>query len=147
MDPLITVSQAHSRIYEMLNVHQKLLQEVKFLNASEYVKTLNKVFTDAVVPHFEFEESEIFPVVFARKDLGLDKIISEFLEEHKQIIRHLAGLSERNAGIMNTLGPSKEENDNLLASCNMLTREVIAHAQKEDSDFYPLVKDIMFKMR
>jgi len=147
MDPLITVSQAHSRIYEMLNIHQRLLQGVKFLNASDYVKTLNKIFTDAVVPHFEFEESEIFPAVFARKDLGLEKIISEFLEEHKQIIKHLAQLSERNAGIMNTPDPTPAEKDNLLASCNILTRELITHAQKEDSDFYPLIKDVMFKMR
>ena len=146
MDPLITVSQAHNKVYEMLNMYQKLLLEVNHFDVSDYVKTLNKLFTDTVKPHFEFEEVKIFPIVFARKDLGLEKIISELLQEHRQMIKHLAGISEKNAGIMNSSNPAPAEKDSLLASCNILARELVVHTQKEDSQLYPKIKEIMFNM-
>ena len=147
MDPLITASQVHNKIYEMSNVYQKLLQGVKFFNVTEYVNTLNKLFRDYIIPHFEFEENEIFPVAFSKKEAGFDKIISELLQEHKQIKEKLVRLNLANTNIANNPNATQKEEDDLLAACTGLTRELTNHAQKEDSEFYPFLKEIIFKIK
>jgi iron-sulfur cluster repair protein YtfE (RIC family) len=48
---------------------------------------------------------------------------------------------------MNSSNPVPEEKDSLLASCNILARELVVHAQKEDSQLYPKIKEIMFNMQ
>ena len=147
MDPLITVSQDHNKVYEMTNLYQKLLQGVNFFNVVEYVNTLNKLFRDSIIPHFEFEEKEIFPVALSKKNPSLDNIVSELLQEHRQITEKLARLNMVNKNIANNPNATQREKDGLLATCTALTRELANHSQKEDSELYPFLKDIIFKMK
>jgi hemerythrin-like domain-containing protein len=147
MDPLITVSQVHNKIYEMSNMYEKILQGVNPFDVGEYIKGLNQLFRNFIVPHFEFEKNEIFPVALAKKEVGLESIISILLQEHKKIIEQLASLNVANVNIVNNPNSTQEERGHLLASCTALTRELTNHAQKEDSLFYPFFKDIIFKMK
>jgi len=128
-------------------MYQKLLQGVNFFDVVEYIKALNKLFRDSIIPHFEFEENEIFPVAFPKKEVGLDNIVSELLQEHKQIMGRLAQLNAANTNIANNPNATQKEKDALLASCTALTRELANHSQKEDSELYPFLKDIIFKMK
>ena len=147
MDPLITVSQVHYKIYELPNMYQKILQSVNFYNVLEYTKSLNQLFKDTIVPHFEFEENEIFPVAFVRDELRLARVAAELIQEHGKIMEKLAKLNEANAALAGKPDVQQREKDKLTAFCTEITQELTNHAQREDAEFYPFLKDITFTIK
>lgn len=144
MDPLIDISYVHKKIYELPNMYQKIMETVNFYNVIEYVKSLNKLFADTIVPHFDVEEQEIFPVVLAKEELGLEMLISQLKQEHKQITEKLARLNEVNSKLRLKPALTEKEKDGLIALCTEITQGLTDHAEKEDAKFFPFLKNILF---
>ncbi|MDD5155056.1 MAG: hemerythrin domain-containing protein [Candidatus Omnitrophica bacterium] len=144
MDPFITISYVHNKIYELPNMYQKILESVSVLNVIEYIKGLNKLFHDLIVAHFDLEEKEIFPAALAKAELGLEKVVSELIQEHKDIIEKLSRLNEADAKLRVKADVTQKEKDDLIALCTEITQRLTNHAQKEDEEFYPFLKNISF---
>lgn len=144
MDALINLSEVHKQISEMPVMYQKILATVNFYNIVGYVKSLNKLFKDIILPHFDFEEKEIFPVVLSKKEMGLQSVISELQQEHKQITEKLSRLNELNSKLKLNRAATQKEKDELTALCTEITQELTNHAQKEDVELFPFLKNITF---
>ncbi len=144
MDALINLSEVHKQISEMPVMYQKILATVNFYNIVGYVKSLNKLFEDIILPHFDFEEKEIFPVVLSKKEMGLQSVISELQQEHKQITEKLSRLNELNSKLKLNRAATQKEKDELTALCTEITQELTNHAQKEDVELFPFLKNITF---
>ncbi|MDD4894941.1 MAG: hemerythrin domain-containing protein [Candidatus Omnitrophica bacterium] len=144
MDPLINLSQAHQKILEMPAMYSKILGTINFHNAAEYVKSLNKLFKDIVLPHFDFEEKEVFPLVTPEMGQGLQVLVIALKEEHKQIMEELAQLNKLNMKLQTSPDVSQAEKDKLAALCTKITRELTEHAQKEDESLFPYLRDTIF---
>jgi iron-sulfur cluster repair protein YtfE (RIC family) len=147
MDPLIDISYVHKRIYELPNMYQKIMESVNFYNVVEYVNGLNKLFKDIIAPHFDLEETQIFPPAFAKEELGLREVISQLLQEHREIVEKLARLNEASSKLELKAAGQQREKDQLTALCTEITQELTNHAQKEDTDFFPFVKNILFNFK
>ncbi len=143
MDTLVNISYVQKQMYELPNMYQKILETVNFYSVVEYVKSLNKLFKETIVPHFELEEREVFPLALSREELGLRGLVSELLQEHRQINEKLARLNELSSKPDFIPKASQGEKDQLTAFCTEITRQLAEHAQKEDAKFYPFLKDII----
>jgi iron-sulfur cluster repair protein YtfE (RIC family) len=144
MDTLINLSEAHKKISEMPVMYQKILTTVNFYNVVEYVKSLNKLFRDTVLPHFDFEEKKIFPVILSKGEVGFQSLISALQQEHKEITGELAQLNELSAKLESNPNATQKEKDKLATLCSEITRELTEHAQKEDERLFPYLRNISF---
>ena len=134
MDKLIQLSEAHKRILEMPAMYQKVFASANIYNAVAYVKNLNKLFIDTILPHFDFEEKGIFPVVLSKGGAVFESLISTLQQEHKQIIGELARLNELSAKLESNPDATQKEKDELSTLCTEITQELTEHAQKEDKN-------------
>ena len=140
MDKLIQVSSVHKKISEMLAMYRETLSNINFYDPFAYTESLNRLFKDTILPHFEFEEKEIFPLVSVRGNLDIQATVSILQEEHKRFIDKLNRLNELKAALASNA--DVKEKEKLLSLCNEITRELNEHALKEDTHIFPLLKVI-----
>jgi iron-sulfur cluster repair protein YtfE (RIC family) len=143
MDPLLEVSHAHKKVYEMPTVYQKVLSVVNVLNLAEYVKTLNNFFTETILPHFDCEEREIFPILISEV-ADSQPIITLVMQEHEQLREKLRQLNELNSELQANPQATQKQKDVVAGLCNEITRGLTEHAELEDEKLYPLLKDTSF---
>ncbi len=140
MDKLIQISSVHKRISEMPAMYKEIVSNVNFYNPLEYVENLNRIFEDTILPHFEYEEKEIFPLLLARGNTDIGTRVFMLQDEHNKIRGELSRLNE----LKSKLGASPDirEKEKLAALCSEITRELNEHASKEDTIIFPLLKGI-----
>ena len=63
MDLLSKISREHGQVYESLAVFEKISA---FEQASEPFENMRDFFRDLLLPHFQFEEEHIFPVMLVK---------------------------------------------------------------------------------
>ncbi|GEM_PF-2728932 len=146
VDPLISVSQAHNKIFEMSNMYEKLLQGVSFIDVAGYVNTLSKLFKESIIPHFDFEENRIFPAALASRDPKIRSLVTRIQDDHDRLLAKLTQLNGQKINLGDFSKVTQKEKNELLSSCTALTRELTSHAQYEDTEFYPLISGVIFKM-
>ena len=140
MDPLLNISAAHRKIAEMPLMYQKILTTVNFIDVVEYVKSLNILFKETLSPHFDFEETQIFPIFISRGDPELESLISILLQEHKQIMGKLAQVNELNAQLGSNPNTTQKDKDKLVSLCTEITQKLTEHAHKEDEKLFPYLQ-------
>ena len=142
MDKLIKISGVHKIISEMPAMYKEMLGKINFYNPLEYAQTMNKVFEETILPHFEFEEKEIFPFIYARGSDEVRKIVLIVQEQHKQLAEKMNGamqLKDKLEEAPDTAGKEK-----LAALCSQIAAELNEHALKEDAVLFPLLKNSAF---
>ncbi len=73
----------HHTVEKTLMEYIKIVHQEYSKNPSKYKKYINDVFEnikDRLIPHFEFEEKELFPLLEERQ------LVEELLKEHKEFI-------------------------------------------------------------
>jgi len=139
MDKLIKISSVHKRISEMPQMYKEVLSNVNFFNPLDYTESLNRIFQDTILPHFEFEEKEVFPLLLARANSNIQAAVLVLQNEHEQIKDKLNSLNQLNSEL--GARPDVKEKEKLLSLCNEIARELNEHALKEDTTIFPLLKD------
>jgi iron-sulfur cluster repair protein YtfE (RIC family) len=137
MDPLINLSEAHRKLVEMPLMYQKILTTVNFIDVVEYVKSLNRLFRETLTPHFDFEETQIFPIFISRGDSELESLISALIQEHKQFMEKLAQINELSTKLESDPNTTQKDKDKLVALCTEITQKLTEHAHKEDERLFP----------
>lgn len=140
MDPLLNLSEAHRKIAEMPLMYQKILTTVNFIDVVEYVKSLNKLFRETISPHFDFEETQIFPTFISEGDAELGSLISILLQEHKQIMEKLAQVNKLSIKLQSDTNTTQKEKDKLVSLCTEITQKLTEHAHKEDEKLFPYLR-------
>lgn len=143
MHSLLEVSYAHKKAYEMPSVYQKVLSVVNVLNITEYVKTLNILFGETILPHFDAEEREVFPILISEV-AGSQPIITLVMQEHAQLKEKLSQLNELNNELQANPQATQKDKDVVAGLCSEITQGLLEHAQLEDEELYPLLKDTTF---
>ena len=143
MDPLLIISPVHKKIQEMPAMYQKILTTVNFYNIAEYVKTLNNFFTEIILPHFDFEERQLFPVLIG--ELADSRaLIMILLQEHRQFREKLAQVNDLYAELEANPKAQQKEKEEVAKLCGEITQGLSDHALKEDDKLFPLFKDSSF---
>ena len=140
MDPLLDTNEAHRKISEMQMLYRKIMTTVNFIDVVEYVKTLNKLFSETITPHFDLEETQIFPAFISRGNAELESLVSTLLQDHKEIMEKLAQVNELNAKLESNPGATQKDKEKLLSLCTELTQKLTEHAHKEDEKLFPYLQ-------
>ena len=140
MDPLLNLSEAHRKIAEMPIMYQKIMTTVNFIDVVEYVKSLNKLFRETITPHFDLEETQIFPVFISKGNAELESLVSTLLQEHKQIMEKLAQINELNSQLESNPDTTQKDKDKLVSLCTEITQKLTEHAHKEDEKLFPYLQ-------
>jgi len=140
MDPLIILSQTHKKIAETPLMYQKIMTSINFTDMVEYVKDLDELSREIVLPHFDYEEKEIFPDLLFKGFPDLNKLIEELKEEHKQMNEKLDRIKEMSKKLRDDPAATQKDKEKLSALCTEITRELVEHGQKEDEKLFPLLK-------
>ncbi len=114
----------HYAIEKALMEYMRIVHEEYSKNPAKYRKYINEVFKnirDRLLPHFEFEEKELFPLFKGYP------FVEEFLREHKEFTNM----------IENAI---KEQNmEKKLQLLDNLAKILKSHAEKENIKILPLL--------
>lgn len=140
MDKLIQVSSVHKRISEMAAMYKEILGNINFYNPLEYTENLNRIFADTILPHFEYEEKELFPLVASKGNADMENRVLALEAEHRKFSEELTRLND----LKSQLGPSPDvkEKEKLAALCSEIARKLNEHASKEDATIFPFLKGL-----
>lgn len=142
-DALLRISGVHKKISELPALYGKVLANVNFYNPVEYAESLEKLFQDSILPHFELEEKKIFPLIFSRGNVEQQKTVMMIEHQHKLILEKLGRLSQMKSGVRES--PAGKDKEKLASLCNELAAELNEHALKEDTILFPLLNEADIK--
>lgn len=137
------VRSIHKQISEEMLMLKSLLP---YLNNSDSYDNLNRVmefFRGRVIAHFEWEETEVFPVALAVGDLNFKKIIRDLQQQHIVIIGQFDILNDIILKYGFSFVDDKVKDEFIKVSREMI-EIMLRHSRKEDTEFYPFLeaKDI-----
>jgi len=139
MDALSRISREHGQVYEALTVFKKLI-EVESDQAS-FMK-MREFFRDLVVPHFKFEEDQLFPIMLKYGVSEEKAVTEELLKEHAGIMEAFAKFS---AAFDIVVDGDFEGNPALKAMTTGIAKMLLDHTHKEDKSFYPNLKRYLLR--
>jgi hemerythrin-like domain-containing protein len=135
MDKLLKIGNDHKIISEMLTVYKELLENVNMIDPLSYAGSLDKIFQETVLPHFESEEKDIFPF-FLSKNPTIANDIVILQAEHERMKREMARIN----AIVEELKAHDDAKvkEKLVSLCTELSEELSEHALKEDTTVFSL---------
>lgn len=145
MDKLIRISADHKTISEMPSMYREIISRANFYNPLDYVDSLNKIFKDTILPHFDFEEKEIFPLIIEMGNIDAKAMIPKLNDDHVQFRQRLEQINKIKSGF--EIKPDVRVREELTALCGQITRDLSEHALKEDTIVFPLLKDAGFDQK
>lgn len=138
MDKLTKAAQDHGEIFEMMTLFKKAISEVADEKAPEHVSDLNKFFNNYIIPHFQYEEEKLFPIVFKDGTLDEKGIVRGLQQDHIRILEKV----DRFKDLVSKYGTHSEEGK-VTEISNLgkeIIEETIEHARHEDTNLFPLIK-------
>jgi iron-sulfur cluster repair protein YtfE (RIC family) len=127
-------------------LYQKVLSSFDLYDVVKFAKNLASLYNDTVIPHFDFEEKEIFPPALAKGEAGCQTLIQSLLDEHKEMSDKFIRIKELAQKLgSDPAAAAQKEKDNLAALCNEVCRQLTEHAQKEDEQLFPYLRNIDYK--
>ena len=125
---IIPLSHDHHATLMMAQAIKKNFIKTDLGNStiSNKVKYVIQAYTTELLPHFNHEETLLFPLAIG-KDAELDKLISEILEEHDKIGEAISNIKD---------GNQEQKLDDL----GFL---IESHIRKEERIVFPKIEEIM----
>ena len=136
MDPLTRIAMEHGQFYEALAVFKQALSLQQEENCTDIDK-LSKFFNDLIVPHFQFEEARLFPLMFDRGTSEEKRLTEELKKEHLAILKNIDEISN---AVQTREVMAKYKDDQFIAMLHGTIKAMLDHARKEDSSFYPNIR-------
>lgn len=128
MDLLSKISREHGQVYESLAVFEKISA---FEQASEPFENMRDFFRDLLLPHFQFEEEHIFPVMLAKASEQEKAVTRDIAYEHYKITAAFGRLSA-------VWGSVSDGEANVIFK--NIIKMILDHTRKEDISLYPAFK-------
>ncbi len=135
---------------KVLNFHKEISEEtlmfkslLPYLNSEGAYNNLRKVmefFQDRVLAHFNWEETEVFPLALAVSDLEFKKVVRDLQQQHIVIIGKLDILND----IIMKHGfsfVSDKVKDDFIRTSREMIEIMLQHSRTEDTEFYPFLKE------
>ncbi len=139
MDYLTRSAMEHGQIYESLTVFKKLLDVQN--DTASYVK-MKEFFRDLIVPHFQYEEDELFRMMLKRGTAEEQALTRALSDEHEEI---LAAFGRFSAIFDLAAAKGAAKNTQLSELVKAISGLLLEHARKEDKSFYPALKKYILK--
>lgn len=137
------VYQVHLEVKERIEILKNLIPIIADPNVWIKIESILNYFNKTVVEHFEGEE--IIISVMKRDTSFSDeenKIMSEILEEHKELLGVLEQIKATAKVYEYSNYPVKEK---FIEITHMFIESIVAHAEKEDMFLFPIFKAKMSK--
>ncbi len=140
MDKLLKLAKEHEEVFESLSFFKKAMSITSSEKTPAHIEDFDSLFKEYVLAHFEYEERQIFPKVVRSSLFEAQRVVRELQRDHIDIYAKLDQFHELTCRYGNkpTLGQMKKITEVAQAVIAM----VVAHARKEDSRFFPLVKKL-----
>ena len=138
MDKLTKESQDHGEIFESMTFFEKSLNAFANGEAPDYVEKLQKFIDEYIVEHFNFEEKELFPAILKSGTLKEKHLIRDLQIEHIEALDKTDQFKE----LISSYGyqPKGDQVKEIMEQIKGIIEMVLAHARKEDSELFPLLK-------
>ena len=138
VDPLEKMIEQHANISEFVENHEKI---VRFLFAKpdkHQLALINRFIDQDILLHFEFEETEIFPVILSKlHGLEYTELILELEKEHGAMLSSIAMLRRLISENPNLI--DKEGNRRIGLLLREIADAILEHAAKEDDNLLPVI--------
>jgi hemerythrin-like domain-containing protein len=140
MDKLLKLSQEHGEIFESIAFFKEALSVARIAEEPKRISEFNILFQEYVAGHFHYEESKIFPLVLKSGLLEAQQLVRELQIEHIQIYAKLDLFKSLFSSLKGK--PDAAGMKRIAAAAQEIIKLALAHARKEDSRFFPLVKKL-----
>jgi len=135
MDYLTRASIEHGRIYESLAVFRQALEITQGGHYHDLDK-LEHFFSDLIIPHFQYEEEKLFPIMSERGTPEEKNLTRELIHEHGAMLKDIDGIRHAAAA-----GPA--DGPALTDMVKAFIKNMLEHSRKEDRSFYPNLKQYL----
>lgn len=138
MDKLMQAAEEHGRIFEEMTLFESLLATFSRAWDPDFPGRVRQFFAEVIMPHFAFEEQELFPPVLEQGTGPERKLVRELQMEHIHLLQAMDNFKE----LLRTLETLPADQRPLAVGKEVrgLIRTLLDHARKEDEQFFPLVK-------
>ena len=140
MDYSADLTRAHKKISESSPAYRKLAPGIDFPAVVEYIKDLDEMFREIVLPHFDYEDDKLFQEILPLGGPDLILLVEKFKKEHKEIKEKLERVIEISARLWADPAAPQKDKDDLASLCNELIQDLIDHAREEDEKIFPLLR-------
>lgn len=145
MDKLTRDVQEHGKISEAFAFYEKSLPAFSGGGEGNYLEDFRKFLDEYLVKHFEFEETEIYPVILANGVKEEKALIQQLQEQHSRIM----SMIEQFKKLISQYGlnPVGDQVNAFIGLNKEIIATMLEHACKEDKELFPIVKkyEINFK--
>ncbi|MFH1239096.1 MAG: hemerythrin domain-containing protein [bacterium] len=138
MDKLTKEAQYHGEIFESLTFFQKSLAALAGEKSESCLKDLNIFFDEHIVEHFQFEEKEIFDIIIKSATPEEKHLIRSLQEEHIQLLDRIDRFKDLFAQC--EVKPEKNKLEARVTLSKDIVETMLAHARKEDTELFPLLR-------
>ena len=138
MDKLTKAAQDHDKIFESMTFFKKSIEVFSNSEPSDFIEKFQKFIDEYIVEHFEFEENEVFPVIFKIGTKNEQQFIRELQAEHVGALDKISKLKDLVSSYGNQpIGIQIIE----VIKCNReIIEMVLKHTRGEDKELFPLLK-------
>ena len=140
MDYFTQVAMVHGNIYESLAAF-KIMEETAQAFWPEYVEKSREFFNVLLVPHFEYEEQFIFPVMLRDGTTEEKEITRQLIDEHNEILT----LIDQYRVFLKDEAVTPPVGTHELPLRQEIYRLILDHTRKEDLLFYPNIKKYLLQ--
>jgi hemerythrin-like domain-containing protein len=134
------VKKEHAEKTEQVMVLKSLLPYLSDPQKLENVKEVVDFLKRRVIPHFQWEEKEVFPVALALGDLELKQLVRQLQAEHIRMIGSFDVLADM---IVHHGFHFQEEalKKQFAATANDIIEMMLPHVRVEDARLYAFLRD------
>ncbi len=135
MDKITKASKDHVMVNESLTIFKNGLQALSHKKPLDRLNKLNIFFQKNAVPHFDFEEKEIFPTILKIGEKEDKHLIRNLQQEHITILDQFDQFNDSISNLK--LRIDEKEIQKLIETGKKIIKMILGHAREEDRKVFP----------
>jgi len=134
------VKEDHTKIFEEIELLKIALPLLDIEKKNNYVRKIINFFEKSIIPHFEYEENNLFSMALVIGELEIKQVVRELQQEHILILSKLDKLKDIIFKYGFSFYDEKVEGE-FMGLAKEAIELLLKNARKEDEELFPYLEE------